>query len=135
MANEVLKRLRVIKVFDLEQLMVLLSLMLSQIKNKQVKFDLRMIVIDSLSSLFAQSSPKQQQYFQQIKDLLYYLKSLTKRHNVCVVYTNNTRDASQITKVTELKNLVHEPLSWAVDKQIFASQNQDSSINYFVAKH
>jgi archaellum biogenesis ATPase FlaH len=85
-------------------------------QKKQVKFDLRMIVIDSLSSLFAQSSAKQQQHFQQIKDLLYYFKSLTKRHNVGVIYTNNTRDASSITKVTDLKNLVHEPLTWAVDK-------------------
>ena len=127
--------MRVIKVFDLEQLIVLLSLVLSQMRNKQVKLDLRMIVIDSLSSLFAQSSPKQQQYFQQIKDLLYYLKNLTKKHNVSVVYTNNTRDASQITKVTDLKNLVHEPLTWAVDKQIYANQNQEGSINYFIIKH
>lgn len=104
-------------------------------RNKQVKFDLRMIVIDSLSSLFAQSSPKQQQYFQQIKDLLYYFKNLTKKHNVSVVYTNNTRDASQITKVTDLKNLVHEPLTWAVDKQIYACQNQEGSINYVIVRH
>lgn len=124
-----------IKIFDLEQLLVLLSLILSQMKNKQVKFDLRMIVIDSLSSLFAQSSPKQQQYFQQIKDLLYYFKSLTKRHNISVVYTNNTRDATSITKVTDLKNLVHEPLSWAIDKQIYANQNQDGSTNYVIVKH
>lgn len=130
-----MKRLRVIKVFDLEQLFVLLSLILSQMQNKQVKFDLRMIVIDSLSSLFAQSSAKQQQHFQQCKDLLYYFKSLTKHHNVGVVYTNNTRDASQITKVTDLKNLVHEPLTWAVDKQVFAGQQPDGSINYVIARH
>lgn len=130
-----MKRLRVIKIFDLEQLLVLMSLILSQMRNKQVKFDLRMIVIDSLSSLFAQSSAKQQQYFQQIKDLLYYFKNLTKRHNVCVIYTNNTRDAAGISKVTDLKNLVHEPLSWAVDKQFYATHNQDGSFSNYITKH
>ena len=98
-------------------------------------FDLRMIVIDSLSSLFASLSSKQQQYFLKIKDLLYYFKNLTKKHNVSVVYTNNTRDANLITKVTDLKNLVHEPLSWAVDKQIYANQMPDGSTNYVIIKH
>jgi hypothetical protein len=75
-----------------------------------------MIVIDSLSSLFAGVSPKQQQQFDLLKELLFYFKSLTKKHFVSVVYTNNTKDANLAKRVTDVKNLVGEPLLWAVDK-------------------
>ena len=51
-AQQVLGRLRVIKINDLDELNVLLSMILSQLRKKQVNFDLRMLVIDSLSSLF-----------------------------------------------------------------------------------
>ena len=55
-----------------------------------------------------------------VKDLLYYFKTLAKNHFVGIVYTNNTKDAT-VTRVTDLKNQVGEPLTWAVDKQIFAN--------------
>jgi hypothetical protein len=51
-----------------------------------------------------------------LKELLFYFKSLTKKHFVSVVYTNNTKDANQAKRVTDVKNLVGEPLLWAVDK-------------------
>lgn len=51
-AKELLGRLRVIKVNDFEELIVFLSIILSQIRNKKITYDLRMIVIDSLSALF-----------------------------------------------------------------------------------
>ena len=80
-----------------------------------MQVDLRLIVIDSLSSLFAGLSTNKATYYQMVKDLLYYFKTLTKNHFVGIVYTNNTKDAS-VTRVTDLKNQVGEPLTWAVDK-------------------
>ena len=74
-----------------------------------------MIVIDSLSSLFAGLASNKQHYYQMVKDLLYYFKTLAKNHFVGIVYTNNTKDAT-VTRVTDLRNQVGEPLSWAVDK-------------------
>ena len=56
-----------------------------------------------------------------IKELLFYFKSLTKKYFISVVFTNNTKDA-RVSRVTELKNLVGEPLNFAVDKQIYAHQ-------------
>jgi hypothetical protein len=50
-----------------------------------------------------------------VKELLYYFKSLTKKYFISVIYTNNTRDGGA-TRVTELKNSIGEPLTWAVDK-------------------
>jgi hypothetical protein len=55
-----------------------------------------MIVIDSLSALFNSVPAKPHQYFTMIKELLFYFKSLTKRHFISVVYTNNTKDASAV---------------------------------------
>lgn len=45
-------RLRILKIHSLDKLVLLLAKILSQVKNKQLNFNLRMIVIDSLSSLF-----------------------------------------------------------------------------------
>lgn len=70
-----------------------------------------------------------------VKEVLYFFKSLTKKHLVGVVYTNNTKDANLVQRVTDLKNLVNEPLSWAVDKQIFANQMADGQTNYVLLKH
>ena len=88
--------------------------------------NLRLIVIDSLSSLFSGIDMKRsnQYYYCLVKELVYYIKSLTKKYFISVVYTNNTKDG-MVSRVTELKNLVGEPLSWAVDKQIYAHQNND----------
>ena len=61
--QQALSRLRVIKVFDLEELFLLLSMILTQKKRKQMKVDLRLIVIDSLSSLFATVSNNKQHYY------------------------------------------------------------------------
>ena len=70
-----------------------------------------------------------------VKEILYFFKSLTKKHHIGVVFTNNTKDANSIQRVTDLKNLVNEPLSWAVDKQIFANQMADGQTNYILLKH
>jgi hypothetical protein len=51
-----------------------------------------------------------------MKELLYYFKTLTKKYFIGVVFTNNTKDTYGITRVSELRNLVGEPISWAVDK-------------------
>ena len=115
-------RLRVLKIFELDQLILLLAQILSMLKNKTLKFNVRMIIIDSLSSLFSGIPLKHNQYyFSLVKELLYYLKSLTKKYFISIVYTNNTKDG-MVSRVTELKNLVGEPLAWAVDKQIYAHQ-------------
>ena len=98
---------------------MLLAMILSQIKSKKLNFDLRLVVIDSLSSLF--NAVPSKNYFSLIKDLLYYFKSLTKKHFVGVIYTNNTKDANSVQRVTDVKNIVGEPLCWASDKQIFAN--------------
>jgi hypothetical protein len=45
-------RFKVIKVNDIDELIVLLSKILSMIKSKTLNGNLKMIVIDSLSSLF-----------------------------------------------------------------------------------
>ena len=123
-----------IKVFDLEELFVLLSTILTQLKRRQIQVDLRMIMIDSLSSLFAGLSTNKQVYYQMVKDLLFYFKTLAKNHFVGIVYTNNTKDAS-VTRVTDLRNQVGEPLTWAVDKQIFANQMADGLTSYVYLKH
>ena len=78
-----------------------------------------MIVIDSLSGLFSVIPQKKDYYMSLVKELLFYFKSLTKKYFISVVYTNNTKD-SHVSRVTELKNLVGEPLNFAVDKQIYA---------------
>lgn len=88
-----LSRLRVIKVFDLEELFIILSMIVQQVKTRSLSVDLRLVIIDSLSSLFAASSIKRDAFYQSVKDLLFYLKTLAKNHFVGVVYTNNTRDA------------------------------------------
>lgn len=114
-------RLRVLKIFELDQLILLLAQILSMLKNKQLAYNLRLIVIDSLSSLFSSITNKNQYYFSLVKELLYYLKSITKKYFISIVYTNNTKD-SHVSRVTELKNLIGEPMTWAVDKQIYAHQ-------------
>lgn len=114
-AKEVLGRLKVIKINDLDELILLLARILSMIKNKQLNFKLKMIVIDSLSSLFCGIPMKGHQYFQMIKELMYYFKSFTKKHFISVIYTNNTKEGGA-TRVTELKNSIGEPLVWGVEK-------------------
>ena len=120
MVQQALSRLRVIKVFNLEELFLLLSMILTQVKGGQLVVDLKLVVIDSLSSLFAGVAAKKDHYFQMVKDLLFYFKTLAKNHFVGIVYTNNTKDGT-VQRVTDLRNQVGEPLSWAVDKQIFAN--------------
>jgi hypothetical protein len=68
-----------------------------------MKVDLKLIVIDSLSSLFATVSNNKQHYYQMIKELLCLFKTLAKNHFVGIVYTNNTKDA-QVQRVTDLRN-------------------------------
>jgi len=80
------------------------------LKNRQMNYNLRLIVIDSLSGLFSGITQKNQYYFSLVKELLYYLKSLTKKYFISVVYTNNTKD-KHVSKVTELKNLVGEQMT------------------------
>ena len=56
--QEILGRLKIIKVHDLTKLTILIAKILSQLKNQQLNFNLKMIIIDSLSSLFEESSSK-----------------------------------------------------------------------------
>jgi len=107
-------------------------MILSQLKSRRLNFDLRMIVIDSLSSLF--NAVPSKGYFGLIKDLLFYFKSLTKKHFVAVVYTNNSKDTLAVQKVTDVKNIVGEPLNWALDKQIYASQLPSGETTYVMIK-
>ena len=101
-----------------------------------------MIVIDSLSSLFWESSSsssskahdKQQQ--QLIKEVLYYLKVLTRKYFISVIFTNNSRDGSSaVTRVSEISTQLGEPLGWAVDKQIYACCDDPHNISYVLIKH
>ena len=89
-------------------------------------------MIDSLSSLFNGVPAKG--YFALIKDLLFYFKSLTKKHSVGIVYTNNSKDSNPAQRVTDVKNIVGEPLSWAIDKQIYATQLTTGETNYIMIK-
>lgn len=110
----------------MEELVVLLATILSQLQAGTCNHDLRLVVIDSLSALVATataaanaasgSSTKSQHQHALITDLLYYMKALAKQHFVGVVYTNNTKEAASVRRVTDLKNLVTEPLAWAADK-------------------
>jgi len=50
--QELLGRLKVLKIHELDKLIILLAKIISQLKNKQQNFNLKMIIIDSLSSLF-----------------------------------------------------------------------------------
>jgi hypothetical protein len=86
------------------------------IKYRKLEFNLRLIVIDSLSSLFMGIPQKNNQMVQLMKELLYYFKTLTKKYFICVMFTNNSKDSYGVSRVSELKNLVGEPVSWAVDK-------------------
>lgn len=119
-----MSRLSVIKVFCLDQLFVILSMILSQITRKQLQVDLRLILIDSLSSLFATIQGKSQQYYSSIKDILILFETLAKKHHVGIVFTNNTMDAT-VSRTTDLRNQVGEPLESAVDKKIFAKRLAD----------
>ena len=100
-----------------------------------MQVDLRLIFIDSLSSLFSAAPRNKQNYLDLIKEILFFFNSLTKKHSVCVVYTNNTKDDNVKKRVTEVKNLVNEPLVWSVDKQIYASQSSEGLTNYILLKH
>jgi len=51
-AKELLGRLNVVQIHDMDKLILLLAKLLSRLQNKQQNFPLKMIVIDSLSSLF-----------------------------------------------------------------------------------
>jgi hypothetical protein len=105
--RELLGRLKVIKIHDLDRLILLLAKIISQIKKKQLNFNLKMIIIDSLSSLFWESGSKSQKqhdrYQQLIKEVLYYFKILTRRYFISVIFTNNSREGGA-TRVTELQN-------------------------------
>lgn len=103
-------RLRVLKIFTIEELFITLSMILTQLTKRQLQVDLRLVVIDSLSSLLAATSTNKQQYQQMVKDLLYYFKTLAKTHFVGVVYSNNSKDVASLTRVTDLRNQVGEPL-------------------------
>ena len=94
-ARIALSRFRLIKVFDLEELLIILSMIQSQLARKQMQVNLRMIVIDNLSNLFVPVGSKLQ-YYALIKELIFLIKSLTKRHFVGVLYTNNTKDANLV---------------------------------------
>jgi hypothetical protein len=52
-AKEVMGRFKVMKIHDLEELILVLAKIISMIKNRQLNFNLKMIYIDSLSSLFS----------------------------------------------------------------------------------
>jgi hypothetical protein len=56
--RDALGRFKIIKINDVDELVVLLAKILSLIKNKQSNFNLKMIVVDSLSSLFSGVSLK-----------------------------------------------------------------------------
>jgi RecA/RadA recombinase len=93
----------------MDKLILLLAKLLSKLQHKQLNFPLKMIVIDSLSSLFwetnsAASSKAHDKHQQQlIKEVLYYLKVLSRKYFICVVFTNNTRDGAQnVTRVSEI---------------------------------
>lgn len=100
-------RLKVLKIHELDKLVLLLAKILSQLKKKQLNFNLKMLIIDSLSSLFWECGSKSQKihdrYQQLIKELLYYFKLLTRKYFICVIFTNNTRDGGA-SRVTELTN-------------------------------
>lgn len=72
-----------------------------------------MIIIDSMSSLFWEVGSKhaksQDKYQQQIKEILYYIKTITRKYFVSIIFTNNTKE-SGVTRVTELQNQIGEPL-------------------------
>ena len=136
-AKELLGRLKVVKIHEMDKLLILLAKILSQLKHGQQTFNLKLIIIDSLSSLFwevgSKSLKQHERYQQQIKEVLYYFKCLTRRHHVGVIFTNNCKDAG-VTRVTDLQNQVGEPLQWAADKQIYANCDEHS-INYIFIKH
>ena len=78
-----------------------------------------MIVIDSLSGIIQSTSQKQQG--QITKEILYYIKRISKEHGILLIFTNSTREQN-ITRISELKNIINEPLSWGVEKQILTVQ-------------
>ena len=126
-------RFKIQKCFTLEKLLITMAHLVSLLKKGELKMNLRLIVVDSLSSLFAGITPKNHAALAQAKELLQYFKILTKKYFIGIVFTNNTKDA-YVTRVSDLKNLVGEPMSWAVDKQIYAAQS-DGQTNYVITKH
>ena len=68
--SEVLTRLKVQKILELDQLIILLAQILSSLKNRTLTSNLRLIVIDSLSSLFSGIDMKRsnQYYFCLVKE-------------------------------------------------------------------
>lgn len=142
-ARELLGRLQVVQIHDMDRLILLLAKLLSRLEHKQLNFPLKMIVIDSLSSLFwetsAQSTSKgshDRHQQQLIKEVLYYLKVLANKHFISIIFTNNTRDGAQgVTRVSEISTQLGEPLGWAVNKQIYACQDDPHSISYVLIKH
>ena len=64
------------------------------------------------------------------------MKVLSRKYFISVVFTNNTRDGAQnVTRVSEIATQLGEPLGWAVDKQIYAMQDDPHSISYVLVKH
>ncbi len=55
-AKEILGRLQVVQIHDMDRLILLLAKLISRLQHKQLNFPLKMIVIDSLSSLFWETS-------------------------------------------------------------------------------
>jgi RecA/RadA recombinase len=54
--KEVMGRLKVMKIYEVEDLLLLLAKVISAIKSGELIYPLKMIVIDSLSSLFTNIS-------------------------------------------------------------------------------
>lgn len=57
--KEACSRFKVIKIYDVDDLILLFAKILSMLKNKQQNFNVKMIVVDSLSSLFCGVTFKQ----------------------------------------------------------------------------
>ena len=127
--KSLMSRIKVISIYTLEDLIILLSTIISLISTKSAKFDKpNLIIIDSLSSMVSSVSQKSQGSIY-LKEILTLIKRLNKKYYWMVIFTNNAYDGA--TKISELTRLVQEPIVIGVDKSIYCWK-YEGVVNYIV---
>lgn len=117
---ECMEFLRIISVSDLEELTLFLAKLNSDLQKELLLTLPSILFIDSLSSLYVACPEKSQTPFAQIRDVCEHMKKLNKKHNVAVVYVNNSKDLG-FEHYHQLKNSILEPVTSLADKQLYTT--------------
>ena len=126
--QKMLERFKLFNIYDVDNLIVLLATIVSQLKNNTAVSKPSLIIIDSLSSMIS-GIQQWSQAIQSLKEVLTLLKTLNKWYFIMTIFTNNAHEGA--TKITNLYRLVQEPMVLSVDKSIYCVRSQ-SYVEYLI---